>query len=159
MEVLSAPDAKEFLTEVARLNGRAVSQRTPAEVVPRPVRQLQNHLPKAEKERVAEAYRSGAPVKQIMAEFNIARTTVDRIARQHNIATRKVPALTDPQTEQAIRLYKAGDSLATVAKRIESSPNTVRAALLRLGVGLRPRSGSSTPPPLSRKHGVGTDGG
>ncbi len=142
MEVLSAPDAKQFLTEVARLHGRAVSQGTPAEVAPRPVRQLQNHLPRAEKERVAEAYRSGVPVKQIMAEFNIARTTVDRIARQHNIATRKVPALTDAQVDQAVRLYESGLSLAATAKQLASSPNTVRAALIGRAVVLRPRSGS-----------------
>lgn len=147
MEVLSGPDAKEFLTEVAKLH-RSIAKHAAkdsaditASSAPRPIRQLQNHLPKAQKELVAEAYRSGKPVKQIMAEFNIARTTVDRIARQHNIATRKVPALTDAQVKQAIRLYESGGSLATVAKQLESSPNTVRAALLRRGIRLRPRSG------------------
>ncbi|MBN9156898.1 hypothetical protein [Microbacterium sp.] len=81
-------------------------------------------------------------MKQIMAEFNIARTTVDRIARQHNIATRKVPALTDAQVDQAVRLYESGLSLAATAKQLASSPNTVRAALIGRAVVLRPRSGS-----------------
>lgn len=147
MEVLSGPDAKEFLTEVAKLHrsdamraGKDSADAT-ASPAPRQIRQLQNHLPKDKKELVADAYRSGKPVKQIMAEFNIARTTVDRIARQHNIATRKVPALADAQVEHAIRLYESGLSLATTAQQLDSSPNTVRAALLRRGVTLRPRSG------------------
>ena len=73
MEVLSDPDVKEFATEVAKLKMGVPerAQQTDVESIPpRPVRQLQNHLPKAEKEKVAEAYRSGIPVKQIMAQFN-----------------------------------------------------------------------------------------
>ncbi len=142
---LTDPDAKKSLTEVAKafayLRTVSISDievfELPAadsdyEASHRP-RQVQNHQNKPRTEAVIDAYAAGVPVKEIAAEFGIARQTVTEICKREGVALRPKRALSPSQIQEAARRYDSGDSLVAVGKYLRVDAETVRHALRAAG--------------------------
>jgi hypothetical protein len=76
-----------------------------------------------------------------MADYGLSKASVIQVLEESGVTPRRQP-LSPEQVDLAIRLYEEGRSLATVATIIDSSRESIRRALIQVGVTLRPRSGS-----------------
>ncbi len=70
-------------------------------------------------------------------EFGVAKSTILGILRANNVVVRRQP-LTPEQVVEAARLYRTGLSLSQVAERLSVNQETMRVAILRAEVELRP---------------------
>lgn len=80
-------------------------------------------------------YRAGALQRELAQEYGISRRTVGVIVARHGGLSRG--KLTSEQIDEAVAAYLDGQSLATIAKRLGVSDNTVRIRLLERGVQMR----------------------
>lgn len=71
-------------------------------------------------------------------KYHLSKGAVLDLLHQHDVPIRRTPPLTTAQIEQATRYYLAGDSLQCVGKRLQRDAETIRTALKRTGVPLRP---------------------
>lgn len=151
--VLTDPSANKFVTEIAKVHAYVQTHGNgDIEVLKPPVtasdyeasrrpRQVQNHLSKVKIKAVVTAYLAGVPVKQIAAEFGIARQTVTEIYHRAGLEPRK-RGLSPTQITLAAKLYSDGASLAAVGKKFTVDAETVRQVLRAAGVWIRPRRGA-----------------
>ena len=86
-------------------------------------------------------YRSGATVYELAAKFNIHRLTVSANLERSGVK-RRMQSLTSAQIEDAVRLYRSGQSLSKVGEKLGCSAETVRQALIRIGEPVRRRNGN-----------------
>jgi DNA-binding CsgD family transcriptional regulator len=91
---------------------------------------------------IVELYQNGIPAHQIAERLNIHRITVSNYLDRFAVAKRP-KGLTDQQTDEAVLAYEAGDSFATIGRRLGFSPMTISLALRRQGVAIRQRPGRS----------------
>ncbi|RIJ70328.1 hypothetical protein D1871_19680 [Nakamurella silvestris] len=92
-----------------------------------------------EVDEVVRLYAKTNNVREVARQLQLRRQTVSEILVRRSIDISPF-ALTEQQVERAIELYEQDRlTLAAVARRIDSRPNTVRDALLRRGVVLRKR--------------------
>lgn len=91
---------------------------------------------------IVELYKSGIPAHEIAERFSIHRITVSNYLQRATVAKRP-KGLTGQQTDDAVLSYVAGDSFATIARRLGCSPMTISLALRRQGVEIRLRPGRS----------------
>jgi hypothetical protein len=129
----------EILMTTTPLRRREVSKT-------RPPKQQQHRLSPAEITQLCVDYRAGFKIRDLMARFGICRDTLFQHLRRHNVALRFELKLGSSQTTQAVDAYRAGRSLATIADQLRVSPETVRQALLRTGIPIRPRRGYEPAP-------------
>jgi DNA-binding CsgD family transcriptional regulator len=92
--------------------------------------------------QIVELYQSGIPAHEIAERLSVHRVTVSNYLQRAAIAKRP-KGLTGRQTDDAVLAYEAGDSFATIARRLGCSPMTISLALRRQGVEIRPRPGRS----------------
>lgn len=97
-------------------------------------------LEPAERAALAEVYRQGSTVLQLVAMFEVSRTTVLTILDQQGVR-RRYRKLGPAQLRVAVRLYKAGWSFARVGKDLGLDAGTVHKAFVRAGIPTRPRVG------------------
>lgn len=90
---------------------------------------------------LVEAYRQGVGTPELCYCYQLAKGSVLKILKEHGVTMRRQP-LTEHQIDQAVDLYAAGDSLATIGRHLGSTATTVRAALQARGIGMRPAGGS-----------------
>jgi hypothetical protein len=76
----------------------------------------------------------------------LSQGTVVKLLQQHGVETR-FQGLTESETDAARELYESGLSLAKVGEKPDHAPSSVRKALLRVGVVMRPRNSLSAEPP------------
>ena len=88
------------------------------------------------------SYLCGATTVELAAQYDIHYTTVSKYLKQRGIAIR-LKSLPEHDVALAIDLYRAGLSTVRVSERIGCAPNTIRAALLAAGVGMRDVHGRS----------------
>jgi DNA-binding CsgD family transcriptional regulator len=81
-------------------------------------------------------YKAGASVYELGRQFQIHRDTVASILERRGVARRGRP-LSLAQAEEAVQLYRGGQSLAKIAPKLGCHPSTVRLALLGAGEKLR----------------------
>jgi hypothetical protein len=74
------------------------------------------------------------------ARFQVDQSTVQKHARSYGLP-RRSPRLGPRQSEEAVRLYLAGQSLAKLASHFGVATDMVVLAFRRAGVALRPRWG------------------
>jgi len=94
-----------------------------------------------------QGYVDGVSVDELATSFQVDQSTVQRHVRRHALP-RRSPRLGPRQSEEAARLYLAGQSLAKLSEHFGVATDTVALALRRIGVTLRPRRGwpASSPP-------------
>jgi hypothetical protein len=106
----------------------------------RTTKQIQRRLKSAEIEELAVAYQAGSTVYELAERFRIHRATVSHLLGLHGIPTRYRLVQGD-KLNSAIDAYQDGQSLATIGRRLGVSLDTVRAALMKAGMEMRPRPG------------------
>lgn len=90
----------------------------------------------AEIDQLVAAYRTGSTVYELAARLGIHRVTVGRHLRNRGIDT--TPPGLDPADVPAVaELYRSGWALAKIAKKFDTSADTVRTRLLETGVKIR----------------------
>jgi hypothetical protein len=104
--------------------------------VNRPPRQQQRRLRPDDLEQLTAEYVAGTEVKLLAEQFRITRRTVIGLMRRNNVPGR-YPRLGPPEVDEARCLYLAGKSLATIGGHLGVSPDTVRKALVGIGVTMR----------------------
>lgn len=77
---------------------------------------------------------------ELASVFGIHRLTVSAHLRQHEVMIRG-RGLADQDVPEVARLYEAGWSSLMLSEKFGVTPNTVLAALRKVGVHIRPRRG------------------
>ncbi len=79
-------------------------------------------------------------INDLAEMFGLSRTAV--MANLNRLGTESRRGIIQRRIEEAVALYKQGWSLAKIGKKYGVYPSTVRDALLRAGVPMRPRPGA-----------------
>lgn len=93
-------------------------------------------LSAADVEALVQAYQSGATVHQLATQFKIHPTTASQHLHRQRVTLRR-RGLDEEQCQNAVRLYREGNSLARVGAEVGADAETVRQALRLRGVVLR----------------------
>ncbi len=106
----------------------------------------QRLLSPADIDDLVNAYRAGATISQLAAEFGIHRTTVTGHLDRHGVPRRsEQTAWDDDILREAAELYATGLSLADLAHQFGVDAQTVANRFRRAGVAVRPRAGWTSP--------------
>jgi len=112
---------------------------------------VQRRLERSEVDELVALYEAGLSLRAIARMLGVRHQTVADHLAQRRIPRRIIqPKLSGPGIVEAARHYEQGDSLATVARRLDVDAATVRRAFLRAGVTIRPRRGWACQPPTRR---------
>jgi AraC-like DNA-binding protein len=103
--------------------------------------QRQRRLDDQEQAQLLAAYEQGVMINDLAAMFGLSRTAV--MANLGRLGAESRRGVVDRRIEEARSLYESGESLATIGNRYGVNPSTVRNALLKAGVTMRPKPGSS----------------
>ncbi|MFI6774233.1 hypothetical protein [Nocardia sp. NPDC050412] len=107
---------------------------------PRRARQLdQDHV-----QMLIHDYVAGATTYELSNRFGVDRRTISAILHRHDVPMRR-RGLSPDQTDEAIRLYRLGWSLARVGKHFAVDPTTMLNRLRQRGVRTRDTHGRSRP--------------
>jgi hypothetical protein len=79
-------------------------------------------------------------INDLGSMFGLSRTAVMANLARLGVESRR--GIVDRRIEEASTLYLVGWSLARIGKRYGVYPSTVRDALLKVGVRMRPRPGT-----------------
>lgn len=97
------------------------------------IRQLQKRLTPDERALVAKKYEAGATADELAAEFGCHPTTVRSAVKAKGVAMRLAKTTTG-QADEAVRLYRSGLSMVTVAERLGLSARTIFNIMRERGV-------------------------
>lgn len=85
---------------------------------------------------VVDRYRAVRNIRTVAKEFQLSRTTVARILKDHGIdASRR---MTESENSKAAELYERGQSSSAIGKQLGYDNHTILRALRRRGVSIRP---------------------
>jgi len=113
-----------------------------SDVSPRTVRPRRswNRLSAEARRDVIVRYEAGDTSTTLAVEYGVAKSTILSILRANNTVVRRQP-LDEVVVAEAARLYDSGLSLSQVAERLRVNQETMRVALVKANVALRPPSG------------------
>lgn len=100
-----------------------------------------NRLNAEQQAEVVARYGAGETSTVLAEEFAVAKSTILRVLRDARVVVRRQP-MTPEQVSEAARLYDSGLSLSQVAERLRVNQETMRVAIRRFGVVLRPPAGA-----------------
>jgi uncharacterized protein (DUF433 family) len=112
----------------------------PAEKQEKPQRQHQRRLNPVEAVALVQDYRNGTTINDLAERYGIHRTTASGWIQRLAIPAHK-RGLDPEDLPEAIEYYQAGWSLAKLGEHYSCNAETVRTALKRADVQLRPRRG------------------
>ncbi len=101
---------------------------------------LPQRLTTQQRDALVASYQAGVPSTALMREYRLSKGSVLAILHEASVKMRR-QGLAVEHLAEAARLYEAGWSLARVGVRFGCEAMTVRAALIKLGVSIRPRRG------------------
>jgi DNA-binding CsgD family transcriptional regulator len=107
---------------------------------PRQARQAQRRLRETETKELVSGYLAGSTTYELADRFGVHRHTVSGILERDGVS-RRYQKLSPAQLDLACSLYRGGLSLTKVGGRLGRRAETVRQALMRAGVEIRPRNG------------------
>jgi lambda repressor-like predicted transcriptional regulator len=125
------------------LNSQANLDQTdtkPAAPLPRPARQAQRRFTAEEAAEIAQQYQAGQTMNQLARVHGVHRRTVAHCLQKQEVSVRKL-GLPPEHLDQAAALYRDGWSLARLGEKYGTTDMTVRRALAKHGVEIRPRRG------------------
>ncbi|MCR8669893.1 hypothetical protein [Agrococcus sp. HG114] len=73
-------------------------------------------------------------------DYAVAKSTIIGILRANNVIVRR-QSITADQVSEAARLYESGLSLSQVAEALKVNQETMRVAIMKVGVEIRPATG------------------
>lgn len=88
--------------------------------------------------QLVAGYASDVRIDDLVAQFHVDQSTVQKYVRLHGLPRRQ-ERLGTRQLETAKVLYRSGQSIQQVATTLGLSPTTVRRYLVKAGVTLRKR--------------------
>ncbi len=91
--------------------------------------------------QVVARYSAGETTTVLATEFGVAKSTIIGILRANNVVVRRQP-MTAQQVGEAARLYESGLSLSQVATALDVNRETMRVAIMKAGVEIRPATGA-----------------
>ncbi len=113
--------------------------------VPQPApptqRCLRFRLTDAQCQALVADYRNGTPTTELTSRYHLSKGSVLKILDEAGVEMRR-QGLTEPQTDEAVRLYESGLSLAAIAAKLNSAPTTINRVLVARGIRLRDRHDS-----------------
>lgn len=115
-----------------------------SELQPR-VKRGWNRLSDEARDEVARRYEAGDTTTQLAKNYGVAKSTIIGILRGRSVMMRRQP-LTAEQVSEAARLYESGLSLSQVAEQLKVNQETMRVAILKNGVILRPPTSAGVSP-------------
>ncbi len=93
---------------------------------------------------MVDRYRAGEHTTTIAKSFDVAKSTIIKVLRDNDVPMRR-QAMTPEQVTEGVQLYVDEElSLSHVAERLGVVQETMRLALLDVGVTLRPKTGGET---------------
>ena len=102
--------------------------------------QFQHRLEKVEVERLVSEYEAGSTVAELVARYQVNRSTVGAHLRRAGVTARtNKPKLSATDIHEIIELYASGQSLLVIGKKYGVNAETVRRKLTKAGVQMRPR--------------------
>ncbi|MGH9089881.1 MAG: hypothetical protein ACRDZR_00640 [Acidimicrobiales bacterium] len=116
-------------------------------------KQVFRRLPAEEAKALVTAYNAGSTVYELAAQFRIHRNTVSHLLERASVP-RRYNLISEDKLPGLIQNYEAGTSLAALSGKTGFAATTIRTAMKRAGVNLRPRSGW---PRMSSTHRVDRD--
>jgi DNA-directed RNA polymerase specialized sigma24 family protein len=102
-------------------------------------RQAQHRLKPDEVAELVKAYENGEPVDTLASRFGICLDTLFCHLKRHKVSLRNEKLLRGDDLDAAAALYIEGFSLRAVGERFNVSGDTVRRALVKMGVHIRPK--------------------
>ncbi len=90
--------------------------------------------------QVVGLYLKGVPVKEIAETLNISYSAIYSALRRCGVEPnrkkrhRNVKRLTPEELEEIVKLYRSGESIYMIARRLGRAPSTIYYALKRLGL-------------------------
>ena len=111
---------------------------------PPAVRRKWTRLSDKARSEVVARYEAGEASTALAEAYGVAKSTILGILRANSVVVRRQP-LTVEQVSEAAKLYKSGLSLSKVAEQLEVNQETMRTAILRVGVALREPTRSGAP--------------
>lgn len=121
---------------VAALAGGGCQSTSAARRQP-PRHKLEQRLHASVAAEVVADYEAGMPTTKLTGKYGLGKSSVLRLLRDADVEMRRQP-LSEPEVDEAVRLYASGLSVAAVGLRIGANPSTVWRALRARGVALRP---------------------
>lgn len=118
----------------------ALPETAPDNLVTRPHRRRWKRVTAETRAQVVARYSAGEASTVLAKEYNVAKSTIFSILRANNVVVRHQP-MTPEQVAEAARLYESGLSLSQVAEALKVNQETMRVAIMKAGVGLRPPTG------------------
>lgn len=91
--------------------------------------------------QVVARYSAGETTTVLAKDYDVAKSTIIGILRANNVVVRRQPMTVD-QVSEAARLYEAGLSLSQVAEALGVNQETMRIAIINVGVKIRPATGA-----------------
>ncbi|MCU1367528.1 MAG: hypothetical protein JWN39_3167 [Ilumatobacteraceae bacterium] len=101
------------------------------------LKQRQTRLNEADQALAIVAYRTSGSINVVAREFGINRRTAANILERHSL-DRYYNVLTAEHIREAATLYRDGWSLAKLGQHLGVDAGTVRRALRKAGVTMRP---------------------
>ncbi|MBA9080268.1 transposase-like protein [Micrococcus aloeverae] len=91
--------------------------------------------------QVAARYSAGDTTTVLAKDYGVAKSTIIGVLRTNNVVVRRQP-MTAGQVCEAARLHESGLSLSQVAETLNVNQETMRAAIMKAGVEMRPATGA-----------------
>ncbi|SUA46429.1 Uncharacterised protein [Nocardia africana] len=109
-------------------------------VRPKSARNIQRRLPRHTIDQLVHAYRDGATTLELAARYDISKTAVLNLLNRECVTRRHQP-LTDADINHLENLYLAGHSLASCSRLTGTPASTIKDALHKRRIPMRPASG------------------
>lgn len=103
-------------------------------------RRLADRIPEQQRQEIVSAYAAGESAHVLASKYSVGRNSILALANEAGVP-RKLRRMSEPETDEAVRLYQQGHSFVTVGKLIGFGPTAVADALKRHGLSPRPRRG------------------
>lgn len=138
VELLGLYSNRDNATMVQRILAGHGRDRPPARTTRSPLRQ--RRLDVQEQAQLLAAYKQGVKINDLAEVFGLSRTAV--MANLDRLGVESRRGIVDRRIDEARSLYEQGYSLAKIGKWYGVYPSTVRDALLKASVSMRPRPGT-----------------
>lgn len=102
-------------------------------------RLLRFRMSAADLAQVAQDYRDGIGSTTLMKRYGLSKGSVLKILADHGVETRVQAGMDQAEVAQAVTRYVAGESLQSIGRSLGWDALTIRRAIAREGVAIRPR--------------------
>lgn len=133
------PPTPEVVAKLAHLLRQMPAEMCAKEKQPPKPRSLRRRLTPQVIEELVARYTAGEKTPALSQAFGISESGLRDLLRAEGVSLRGHPIMPE-DTEQAVQLYARGFTITAVAAQLGYAHGTIRSALLKRGIALRPGS-------------------